>query len=108
MHPAVRRLSSNQRAPSPKKGVWSGAGDVNTVGGVMRARVRLDKETRRLLERIAPEFGGREATVGEALRRLAADHDRKQAVRAFFDEWEAAEGPLSEEEVSAMGERHGL
>ena len=75
---------------------------------MIRARVRLDKETRRLLERIAPEFGGREATVREALRRLATDHDRKEAVRAFFDEWEAAEGPLSDEDLSAMGERHGL
>lgn len=75
---------------------------------MIRARVRLDEETRLLLERIAPEFGGRAATVRGALRRLATDHDRKEAVRAFFDEWEATEGPLSEEEVSAMGERHGL
>ena len=80
----------------------------NTVGSVMGARVRLDKETRLLLERIAPEFGGREATVGEALRRLAADHDRKQALSDFLEAWEAEAGPLSPDEVSALAERHGL
>ncbi len=74
----------------------------------MGARVRLDKETRLLLERIAPEFGGREATVGEALRRLAADHDRKQALSDFLEAWEAEAGPLNPDEVSALAERHGL
>ena len=49
----------------------------------MKATVWLAKEDRRLLERLAPKFGGRAATVREALRRLAADHDRKEAFDAF-------------------------
>ncbi len=74
----------------------------------MRARVRLDEETRTLLERIAPELGGREATVREALHRLAADHDRKQALSDFLEAWDTEAGPLSPDEVSALAERCGL
>lgn len=48
-----------------------------------RRTVRLDDEGRQILERLAPRFGGRAATVREALRRLAADHDRKEAFGAF-------------------------
>ncbi len=70
--------------------------------------MRLDNETRLLLERMAPEFGGRAATAGEALWRLAADHDRKQALSDFLEAWEAEAGPLSPDEVSALAERHGL
>ena len=50
---------------------------------MVKATVWLAKEDRQLLERLAPKFGGRAATVREALRRLAADHDRKEAFGAF-------------------------
>ena len=75
---------------------------------MLKATVRLDAEDRQLLERLAPESGGREATVREALRRLAADHDRKQALSDFFEEWDAEAGPVSPDEVAAMAKRHGL
>ena len=75
---------------------------------MVKATVRLDAEDQQLLERLAPVFGGRAATVREALQRPAADHDRKEALSAFFEEWEAESKPLSPDEVAAIAERCGL
>ena len=80
----------------------------NTVGVVAKATVRLYDEDRQLLERLAPKFGGRAATVHEALQRLAADQNRKEALSEFLAEWAAEDGPATEEEVSAMAKRYGL
>ena len=73
-----------------------------------RRSVWLGKESRQLLDRLVPVFGSRNAALREALHQLAADQDRKEAVDAFFAAWEAAEEPLSTEEVSALAERCGL
>ncbi|WP_420445210.1 hypothetical protein [Candidatus Poriferisodalis sp.] len=73
-----------------------------------RRTVRLDDEGRQILERLAPAFGGTTATVREALRRLAADQDRKEALSAFLAEWAQESGPPDEEAVAAMAERYGL
>ncbi|WP_420443039.1 hypothetical protein [Candidatus Poriferisodalis sp.] len=73
-----------------------------------RRTVRLDDEERQILERLAPKFGGKTATVHEALQRLASDHDRKVAFDAFMKAWEEEEGPLSDQEISAMAKRCGL
>lgn len=70
--------------------------------------MRLEKEERQILERLAPTFGGRSATVREALQRLAADQDRKEALDAFLAEWAQESGPPDAEEVAAMAERYGL
>ena len=75
---------------------------------MVKATVRLDAQDQQLLERLAPVFGGRAATVREALQRLAADHDRREAVEAFFEKWAAESGPLSPDEVAAIAERCGL
>ncbi|WP_419921177.1 hypothetical protein [Candidatus Poriferisodalis sp.] len=64
--------------------------------------------TQRLLARLAPKFGGRAATVHEALQRLAADQDRKESHSAFLEAWEAQDGSLTEDEVSAMAKCYGL
>lgn len=56
----------------------------------------------------APEFGGSAATVRYAPKRLAADHDRREAVDAFFEEWQAEPEPMSPDEVAAIAKRHGL
>ncbi len=80
----------------------------NTVGVVAKATVRLYDEDRQLLERLAPKFGGREETLREALRRLAADQDRREALSAFLAEWARECGPPDEEAVAAMAERYGL
>ena len=68
----------------------------------------IRKESRQLLDRLVPVFGSREAALREALHRLADEEDRKEAVDAFFAAWEAAEEPLSTDEVSALAERCGL
>ena len=73
-----------------------------------RRTVRLDDEGRQILERLAPKFGGKTAAIHEALQRLAADHDRKVAFDAFMKAWEEADGPLSDQEISAMAKRCGL
>ncbi|WP_420445208.1 hypothetical protein [Candidatus Poriferisodalis sp.] len=73
-----------------------------------RRTVRLDDEGRKILERLAPKFGGKTATIHEALERLAADHDRKVAFDAFMKAWEEEDGPLSDQEISAMAKRCGL
>ena len=70
--------------------------------------MRLDDEHRQLLERLAPAFGGTTGTVREALRRLAADQDRREALSAFLAEWARECGPPDEEAVAAMAERYGL
>ncbi len=70
--------------------------------------MRLDDEGRQILERLAPKFGGKTATIHEALQRLAADHDRKVAFDAFMNAWEEEDGPLSDQEISAMAKRCGL
>lgn len=73
-----------------------------------RRSVWLGKETRQLLDRLVPAFGSREAALREALHRLTADEDQKEAFDAFFAALQAADVPLSTEEVSAMAERCGL
>ena len=73
-----------------------------------RRTVRLDDEGRQILERLAPKFVGKTAAIHEALQRLAADHDRKVAFDAFMKAWEEADGPLSDQEISAMAKRCGL
>lgn len=73
-----------------------------------KATVRLNDEDCRLLERLAPKFGGRSATVREALQRLAADQDRKEALDAFLAEWAQESGPPDADKVAAMAERYGL
>lgn len=80
----------------------------NTFDDMARATVRLEKEERQILERLAPQFGGEAATIREALQRLADDHDRREAVNAFFEEWEAESEPLSPDEVAAIAKRCGL
>lgn len=75
---------------------------------MVKARVRLGKEERQILERLAPKFGSREAMVREALQRLAADEDRKEALDAFLAEWAQESGSPDADEVAAMAERYGL
>lgn len=70
--------------------------------------VRLDDEDEALLDLLAPEYGGRSSVIRQALRSLAADRKRQNALRSFLEEWAAEEGSLDENEVSAMAERYGL
>ena len=43
-----------------------------------------------------------------ALRPLAADRQRRDALNAFLEAWNAEAGPLDEDAVAAMAKRYGL
>ncbi len=70
--------------------------------------VRLDDEDEALLDMLAPEYGGRSSAIRQALRNLAADRKRQHALRSFLAEWDTEEGPINEEDVTAMVKRYGL
>lgn len=70
--------------------------------------VRLDDEEEALLDMLAPEYGGRSSAIRQALRSLAADRKRRNALSAFLAEWDTEQGPVKEEDVAAMAERYDL
>ena len=70
--------------------------------------VRLDDEDEALLDMLAPEYGGRSSAIRQALRNLATDRQRQNALRSFLDEWDAEAGPIDDNDVAAMADRYGL
>lgn len=70
--------------------------------------VRLDDEDEALLDMLAPEYGGRSSAIRQALRNLAADRKRRDALNAFLAHWEAEQGPINEDDIAAMADRYGL
>ncbi len=70
--------------------------------------VRLDDEDEAILDMLAPEFGGRSSAIRQALRNLAADRKRQDALGSFLADWDAEEGPIGEDEIAAMANRYGL
>lgn len=70
--------------------------------------VRLDDEDEALLDMLAPEYGGRSSAIRQALRNLAADRKRQQALSSFVAEWDSEDGPIDNEEVAEMVDRYGL
>ncbi len=73
-----------------------------------RARVRLDDEDGQILDRLAPESGGRSGAIRQALRFLAADRERRDALSNFVEAWNAEASPFDEDTVAAMAQRYGL
>lgn len=70
--------------------------------------VRLDDDDEALLDALAPEYGGRSSVIRHALRGLAAEHRRHEALGRFLAEWDDEAGPIDEAEVAAAAERYGL
>jgi len=70
--------------------------------------VRLDDEDEALLDMLAPEYGGRSSAIRQALRNLAADRRRQDALSSFLAEWNAEAGPIDDEAIAAMADRYGL
>lgn len=62
----------------------------------------------RILDKLAPTYGGRSNAIRQALRYLAADLDRQQALGDFLTEWHEEAGPLDEGGVDAMAQRYEL
>lgn len=57
---------------------------------------------------LAPEFGGRSSAIRQALRNLAADRKRQNALRSFLAEWDEQDGPVDEDDIAGMADRYGL
>ncbi len=70
--------------------------------------VRLDQEDEALLDMLAPEYGGRSSVIRQALRNLAADRQRQDALGSFLATWDAEAGPINDHEIAAMADRFGL
>jgi predicted transcriptional regulator len=70
--------------------------------------VRLNDDDEQILDKLAPEFGGRSGAIRRALRYLAADVDRRDALDSFLESWNADAGPVDEQAVAAMAQRYGL
>ncbi|MGI8575337.1 MAG: hypothetical protein ACR2MA_08335 [Egibacteraceae bacterium] len=70
--------------------------------------VRLDTDDERILDKLAPEFGGRSGAIRQALRLLAGEIERRDALDAFLQAWNAEAGPVDERDVAAMADRYGL
>ncbi len=78
------------------------------IVGMSTTTVRLDDEDEAILDMLAPEFGGRSSAIRQALRNLAADRKRQDALRSFLAEWDAEKGPINEDDIAAMADRYGL
>lgn len=70
--------------------------------------VRLDADDERMLDRLAPAFGGRSNAIRQALRQLSAEVDRQQVLEQFLADWQRSAGPVDEDAVAALAERYGL
>jgi len=57
---------------------------------------------------LAPDYGGSSSVIRQALRNLAADRTRQDALRSLLAEWDAEEGPTDEADIAAMADRYGL
>ncbi len=57
---------------------------------------------------LAPEYGGRSSVIRQALRNLAADRQRQDALRSFLAAWDAEAGLINDQEIAAMADRFGL
>ncbi len=77
-------------------------------GCVSTTTVRLDPDDEQLLDKLAISFGGRSNAIRMALRGLAENVDRLEALGAFLAEWELAAGPVDETQVDAMTRRYKL
>jgi Arc/MetJ-type ribon-helix-helix transcriptional regulator len=57
---------------------------------------------------LAPEYGGRSSVIRHALRVLAADRRRQDALRSFLAGWDAEDGPVNDHDIETMAERYDL
>lgn len=70
--------------------------------------VRLSPEEEAALDKLAERFGGRSGVIRYAVRQLAAEHARQDALQQALDEWAADRGAVDEEAVVEAIERFGL
>lgn len=70
--------------------------------------VELDPHDEAALDRLAARFGSRAAAIQAAIRHLAAEQSRTDALDEFLDSWAEERGPVDEAAVRASIERFGL
>lgn len=70
--------------------------------------VRLDEEDEAILDLLAPEYGGRSSAIRQALRNLAADRRRHDALVSFLTAWDTDDGVIDDHDITAMADRYGL
>jgi Arc/MetJ-type ribon-helix-helix transcriptional regulator len=70
--------------------------------------VRLSPEEEAALDKLAERFGGRSGAIRHAVRRLAAEQAREDALQHALDEWAAERGAVDEEAVIDAIERFGM
>lgn len=70
--------------------------------------VRLSPEEEAALDKLAERFGGRSGAIRHAVRQLAAEQTRQEALQRALDEWEAERGAVNEDAVTQAIQRFGL
>jgi Arc/MetJ-type ribon-helix-helix transcriptional regulator len=70
--------------------------------------VRLTPEEEAALDKLAKRFGGRSGAIRYAVRQLAAEQERQDALQQALDEWAAERGSVDEAAVVEAIERFGL
>lgn len=70
--------------------------------------VRLSPEEQAALDKLAGRFGGRSGAIRHAIRQLAIEQARHDALQQALDEWADDRGPVDEEAIVEAIERFGL
>lgn len=70
--------------------------------------VRLSKEEELALDHLAERYGGRSGAIRHAVRRLAAEQARQNALQQALDDWESDCGAVDEEAVTQAIQAFGL
>lgn len=70
--------------------------------------VRLSPEEEAALDKLAERYGGRSGAIRHAVRRLAAEQARQDALHQALDAWATERGPVHEQAVTEAIKRFGL
>ena len=70
--------------------------------------VRLDDNEEAELDRLAAIYGGRSNALREGLRRLTSDALAHSHLAKLLAEWEAEDGPVSEQAIAAAIRQYDL
>jgi Arc/MetJ-type ribon-helix-helix transcriptional regulator len=71
----------------------------------MAMSVRLDADEEAMLDALAGRFGSQSEVVRVAIRRLAAEERRRDALAEFSAAWVTEHGPFDEGELALIDER---
>lgn len=70
--------------------------------------VRLSPEEEAALDNLAERYGGRSGAIRHAVRRLAAEQARQDALQQALGQWADERGPVDEGAVVEAIKRFGL